>query len=178
MSKHKPKRLKIALIVAAVLVVALGIWFATQATRSSKKTASTKTVSTEEAKKADELKKPTETTNASGDSTPSAETSINNLAIVINRPVNGDTLPLSEGIQMRVTISGSSSKTGTCTVTATGPNGQKVSKTASFEPQTSYSSCALDIPSNQLTAGVWTTSLVASSGGATSSAITQKVILQ
>ncbi len=178
MSKHKSKRIKIILVVAAVLVVGLGTWLAVRVKDSSKKTASTKTVSTEEAKKADELKKPTDTTNASGDTTPSAETSINNLAIIINRPVDGDTIPLSEGIEMRVTVSGSSSKTGSCTVVATGPSGQKVTKSADFVAQTSYSSCAIDFPGSQLSAGVWTTSLTATSGGATSKAITQKVTLQ
>lgn len=178
MSKHKSKRLKIALVVAAVLVVALGIWFAVQARSSSSKKASTRSVTKEEAKEADKLTKPTETTNASGDVTPSAETSINNLAIIISRPVDGDTIPLSEGIEMRVTVSGSSSKTGSCTVVATGPSGQKVTKSADFVAQSSYSSCALDIPASQLSTGTWTTSLTATSGGATSKAITQKVTLQ
>jgi len=160
----------------AVLLVALGIWYATRPKVQAPK-ASTSQTSSKEAEQSNKLTKPSDTTNASGDSTPSAETSINNLAIVINRPVNGDSLPLSEGIDMRVTVSGSSSKSGTCTVTATGPSGQKVTKSAEFTPQTSYSSCTIMIPSSQLATGTWTTSLVVTSGGATSKAITQKVTL-
>lgn len=178
MPKLKTKRTKIILAVAAIAVVGLGVWLAMRANNPSKKVASTQPVSTAEAEKANDFDKPTATTNASGDTNPSAETSINNLSIVINRPVNGDTLPLSEGIEMRVTISGSNSKTGTCTVVATGPSGQKVTKTADFTPQSSYSSCSLDIPGSQLSAGQWTTSLTATSGGVTSKAITQKVTLQ
>jgi len=177
MSKHKRTPIKIAAVIAAVAVVGLGVWFATRANKSTPKTASNKSVTTEQATESNRLDKPTDTTNASGDTTPSAETSINKLAIVVNRPVNGDQIPLNEGIDMRITISGSSSKTGTCNVTATGPNGQKVTQAADFTPESSYSSCAVKIPSSKLTTGTWTTSLTVTSGGATSSSISQKVTL-
>lgn len=178
-TKRSRRILKILLIAGAALLVAGAVWYGTQPKKQDgKKVASTQAVSAKEATDANKLAKPTDTKNASGDATTSAATSTSNMTLIVSRPVNGDKLPLSEGIQMRVMVTNSSSKTGTCNLTATGPSGQKVSKSADFTSQPSYSSCAIDIPGSQLVAGEWSLSLTATSGGTTTKPMVTKVVMQ
>ncbi len=179
MKKSKTKRSRIALIAAIVVVVIFGAWYVAanrsskKATVASKDTAKTST----EVAKADDLNKPTDNTDASGDTTTTAAaTTSSNLSVVVNRPVNGDTLPLSEGIEFRSTITGATS--GTCTLNLTGPNGQKLTKSANLTIQNSYSSCSINVPGGELVAGSWTLSFTAKSGTVTSSPVVQKVTMQ
>ena len=182
MKKSKSKRKRILLIAAILVVAGLGIWYMMAAQSSDKKADDKKEVKTEaEIAKADDLNKPTDGKNASGDATASTTTtspatSTSNLNVVINRPVNGDTLPMSEGIELRSTITGASS--GTCTLNLTGPNGQKVTQSANLTAQNGYSSCSINVPGSQLAVGSWTLSFTAKSGNVTSDPIVQKVTMQ
>lgn len=166
MPKSKSKRNKIVLLTTIIVVAALGIWYALAAQSSSKKatTAKQETKTAAEVEKSDDLSKPTDTTNASGDTTTSSSNN-QNLSITVSRPVNGDTLPLSENLEIRTVISGATS--GTCNLSASGPNGKSVTKSVSIAAQPSYGSCSIDIASSQLSAGEWQIAITATSGSST-----------
>lgn len=178
MPKPKSKRNRILLIVAILVVVGLGVWYMAQGKSSSKKTASTTTEETKSDASAstDDLNKndPTLDQKTTPTTTTSSTTS-QTLAITVSRPVNNDTLPLSEGIEIRSVISGATS--GTCSVTATGPGGKTVTKSAAITAQTSYGSCSIDIPSSQVVAGDWQIAMTVTSGNSTGKA-NFKVTLQ
>jgi len=178
-TKRSRRILKIVAIVAALLFVVAAVWYGTRPKKQdAKKVASTQAVSTKEANEADKLSKPTETKNASGDATTSATTSTSTMTLIVSRPVNGDKLPLSEGIAMRVMVTNTTSQTGNCNLTATGPSGQTVAKSADFTTQPSYSACAIDIPGSQLVAGQWSLSLTATSSGTATKPMVIKVVMQ
>lgn len=178
MPKTKSKRNRIVLAAATVAILGAGIWYFVAAKPASQKAVSkTDAKTTAEVAKADDLDKPTDTKDASGDTkTTTPATSAAGLNVVVNRPVNGDTLPMSEGIEFRSTITGATS--GSCTLNLTGPSGQKVTKSASLAAQNSYSSCSINVPGSDLAVGQWTLSFTAKSGSVTSNALVQKVTMQ
>lgn len=160
MTKRKTKPTRIILIALLLLGVVLAIWYFTRPKASAPKVASitkTETSSTTDPNKSDPtLDKKTTTTTAASSQT---------LSIVISRPVNNDTVPLVEGIEVRSVISGATS--GSCSLTGTGPNGKTISKTTTMAPQTSYGSCSFDVASSEVAAGEWSLTLTATSGSAT-----------
>lgn len=163
MTKRKTKPTRILLIALLILGVVLAIWYFTRPKVSAPKVTSitkTETTSTTDPNKSDPtLDKKTASTNTSTSTTPSS------LSIVISRPVNNDTLPLAEGLEVRSVVSGATS--GTCKLTGTGPGGKSISKTTTMTPQTSYGSCSFDVPSSEVVAGEWNLTLTATSGSAT-----------
>lgn len=156
---------------AAVAALAgLGIWYAVQATSSPKKAASTTAAEEKENQQnTDDLNKndPTMNKKVASTTTTTASTS-QNLTITVSRPVNNDTLPLSEGIEIRSVISGATS--GTCKVTATGPGGRTITKNVSIVAQPSYGSCSVDITGSEVVAGEWQVAMTATSGNSTGKA--------
>lgn len=178
MPKTKSKRNRIVLITAIVAVLGAGIWYFTAAKPASQKAVSkTDSKATAEVAKADDLDKPTDTKDASGDAkTTTATTSAANLGVIVNRPVNGDTLPMSEGIEFRSTITGTT--TGSCMLNLIGPSGQKLTKNANLTAQNGYASCAINVPGSELVTGVWTLSFTATSGATTTKPIVEKVTMQ
>lgn len=178
MKKPKSNRNRILLIAAILAVAGLGVWYMAQGKSSSKKTASTTSeeTKTDASSSTDDLNKndPTldqKTTSATTTSSTPKQT----LAITVSRPVNNDTLPLSEGIEIRSVVSGATS--GTCMVTATGPGGKTVTKSAAVTAQTSYGSCSIDIARSQVVAGDWQVAMTVTSGSSTGKA-NFKVTLQ
>lgn len=167
MPKSKSKRNRIVLVAAILAVAGFGVWYAVAARSTSNKTTTAKSeaTTTAEAEQADDLEKPTATTNASGDKTTASSSTSQNLPITVSRPVNGDTLPLAEGLEVRTVISGATS--GTCNLSASGPNGKSVTKSVSIAAQPSYGSCSIDIPSSQVSAGEWQVTVTATSGNST-----------
>lgn len=169
MPKYKSKRFKIALAAAVVAVIGFGVWYGTQGKSTSTQKASTKTEATQTPAKTDEANKNDPTMDKKGQATATTTSTASKLlTITISRPVNNDTLPLAEGIEIRSVISGASS--GTCSATATGPGGKIVTKNASITAQTSYGGCSIDIPSSEVVAGEWQVALTATSGDATGKA--------
>lgn len=170
MAKTKMNRKRIILMAVIVAVAGLGVWYATRAKSSPAKTASTASTETKTDVNTDEANKNDPTlggkANTSSDTTTASNSK--NLAIVISRPVNNDTVPLAEGIEVRSVISGTTS--GNCTLTATGPNGKTVTKTAKIVAQTSYGSCSIDVTSSEVVAGEWQIALTATSDDSTAKA--------
>lgn len=166
MPKSKSKRNRIVLIAAIAAVAGLGVWYAMAARTSPKKSS---TAATEEKKtqaETDDLNKndPTMNQKTSANTTTSSSTN-QNLAITVSRPVNNDTLPLSETLEIRSVISGATS--GTCNLTASGPNGKSVTKSVSVMAQPTYGSCSIDIASSELSAGDWQIAMTVTSGSNT-----------
>ncbi len=172
MAKHKSKRKRIALIVAVLVVAGLGVWYVTRAKSSStaKKTTPTttetkQTASTESTKTDATIDKdaPAKTETASA-----TDSSNKTLYIVVNRPVNNDSIMLADGIALRSTITGATS--GTCTLALVGPGDKTVSKSTSIAAQPSYGSCSFDVTGSELTMGDWNLTLTATSGSSTGKA--------
>lgn len=162
MTRRKIKPSRIILIAILILGVVLAIWYFARPKVAAPKVT---TVTKAEASPATDPNKsdPTmdkKTTSIATTPTTSSQT----LSIVISRPVNKDTVPLAEGIEVRSVISGATS--GSCTLKGTGPNGKAISRTATMSPQTSYGSCSFDVASSEVTAGEWSLTLAASSGSA------------
>lgn len=171
MAKTKSKRSRIVLIAASLLLVGLGVWYATRAKSSTPKTASTSSVDSKtDTSSSDQANKNDPTLDKKNQTTPAttAPAQAKKLYITVSRPVNNDMLPLAEGIEIRSVISGATS--GTCNVVATGPGGKTVTKSASLTAQTSYGSCSIDIASSQVVAGEWQVAMTVTSGSATGSA--------
>lgn len=174
MTKHKSrsKRLKTIGIIAVVALFALGIWYATRPKASAPKVAS---ATATDGKKTDDANKndPTLDKKTASTTTPAAQATT--LNITVNRPVSGDTLPMSEGIELRSTISGATS--GTCALTGSGPGGKTFTKSASIAAQSSYGSCSFNVPGSELAVGEWNLALSATSGSG-SGKTTLKVTMQ
>ena len=185
MRKTKTKRnLIISVTALSVLIIAaVGVWYAT---RPKPKTSTTRSVTKQEAEDANKLQKPTDTKNASGDSTTTAVTntsaasSADNIYVVISRPFttaeHPATVSKSGTLEFRSTITGASS--GSCTLKLTGPSAQTMSKTATLVYQNNYTSCSIDVPGSQLATGDWTLSLTVTSGSTTTKPATTKVTVQ
>lgn len=166
MVKTKYKRRRIILIALLLIGVVLAIWYFTRPKAVAPKVASTQTksaASTTDTKKSDT----TIDKDAPAKTEPSSTTS-NNLYIMVNRPVNNDTLKMADGIQFRSTISGANS--GSCSLTAVGPSNKTVTKSGAMVTQTSYGSCNFDIASSEVVAGDWTLTLTATAASTTSKA--------
>lgn len=147
----------------------LGVWYAIAAQSSPKKTAATTTTTKTDVASTDDANKndPTLDQKKASSTTPAATPS-KTLYLTISRPVNNDTVPLAEGIEIRSVITGATS--GTCNVTATGPNGKTITKTATITAQPSYGSCSVDIASSEVVAGTWQVSMTATSADASGTA--------
>lgn len=168
MPKSKTKRTKIILALTAVVVVGTGVWYATRAKTAPAKVASSQTEATKSDANTDAANKNDPTMDKKSQTTTTASSSSKTLSVTISRPVNNDTLPLAEGIEIRSVISGATS--GTCSVTATGPGGKTVTKNATIAAQPSYGSCSIDIASSEVVAGEWQVVLTATSGDASGKA--------
>ncbi len=178
MAKTKSKRSRIILITLLLLGVVLAVWYVTRPKAAAPKVASTQSTGTSasntDSKKTDAtIDKDKDAPATSSNTTTSS--SNNKLYIVVNRPVNNDTLKLADGIQVRSTVTGATS--GTCSLKLTGPNNKTVNKSASITAQTSYGSCSFDVAGSELSAGEWTMTLTATSGDANAT-YTAKVTMQ
>lgn len=170
MTKRKTKASRIVLIAAILAVAGLGVWYATRAKSSPTAKKTTPTTETKQAASTDTAKTdvtidkdaPAKTETTSTDS--SAKT----LYIVVNRPVNNDSVMLADGIALRSTITGTTS--GTCTLALVGPGGKTVNRSTSIAAQPSYGSCSFDVAGSELTAGDWNLTLTATSGSSTGKA--------
>lgn len=166
MTKPKSKRNRILLIAAILVVAGLGIWYVMTAKVSPKKST---TATTEEKKtqaETDDLNKNDPTMNQKTSANTTTSSSANqNLAITVSRPVNNDTLPLSETLEIRSVISGATS--GTCNLTASGPNGKSVTKSVGVTAQPTYGSCSIDIANSELAVGDWQIAMMVTSGSNT-----------
>lgn len=182
MPKKLNNKRSILLATAAVLLIAGGAYALYSRSSAPKKTTTTsKTEPTQTQKdEANNLDKPNEDATPSKATTTETKGSVAttpSFSLIMTQPAGSDEVVAKDGtLRVRTAISGASS--GSCSLVLTGPGGQKITKSANFAPQTSYSSCSFDVAGNQLAVGAWKLSLQATSGGATSNAINQGFTVQ